>query len=103
DRQRDRLRGTPWRRNADVPGGELRRRWPLPVETTAPLDEGPRAHRVSARGVDRVLRVAWTLADLAGLGLPGPDQVRLAVALRGDTPLPLPCPVGSAPEPATLP
>ncbi|MBA2640983.1 MAG: YifB family Mg chelatase-like AAA ATPase, partial [Nocardioidaceae bacterium] len=45
DRQRDRLRGTPWRRNADVPGGELRRRWPLPVETTAPLDEGPRAHR----------------------------------------------------------
>ena len=30
---------------------------------------------LSVRGFDRVLRVAWTLSDLAGLSLPGPDQV----------------------------
>lgn len=90
ERQRGRLRGTPWRRNADVPGGELRRRWPLPALATAPLEEGARTGRVSARGVDRVLRVAWTLADLAGLERPGPDEVRLALALRGDRPLRVP-------------
>jgi hypothetical protein len=29
-----------------------------------------------------VLRVAWTLADLAGVDQPGHDQIRLAVDLR---------------------
>ncbi|NKR29123.1 hypothetical protein GS504_03925 [Rhodococcus hoagii] len=28
------------------------------------------------------LRVAWTLADLAGLGAPGPDQVTTALKFR---------------------
>lgn len=90
ERQRSRLRGTPWRRNADVPGAELRRRWPLPAIVTAPLEEGSRAGRVSARGIDRVVRLAWTLADLADLERPGPEHVRLAVALRGDRPLRVP-------------
>ena len=45
----------------------------------------PKVNRVALsllRGVDRVLRVAWTLADLAGLALPGPDQVGQALLLR---------------------
>lgn len=29
-----------------------------------------------------VLRVAWTLADLAGLATPGPDQVAEALGMR---------------------
>ena len=83
DRQRARLHGTPWRRNADVPGGELRRRWPLSAAATGPLERMSRSRGVSARGVDRVLRVAWTLADMAGVDQPGHDQVQLAVDLRG--------------------
>jgi magnesium chelatase family protein len=35
---------------------------------------------VSARGRDRVARVAWTLADLAGDPRPGPDHVTEAMA-----------------------
>ena len=38
---------------------------------------------LTARGADRVLRVAWTLADLAGLDRPGLAQVQTAGALRG--------------------
>jgi len=90
ERQRTRLRGTPWRRNAHVPGSELRRRWPLPPSVTAPLERMSRSRGVSARGVDRVLRVAWTLTDLAGLDQPGPDQVHLAVCLRSGRALTLP-------------
>lgn len=41
------------------------------------------AGRLSARGADRTIRVAWTLADLAGVERPGLDQVGHALTLRG--------------------
>ena len=88
DRQRHRLAGTPWRRNADVPGGELRRRWPVDPAATAVLQEGNVRGRVSARGMDRVVRIAWTLADLAGVATPGTDEVAIALALRREAALP---------------
>ncbi len=37
---------------------------------------------LSARGMDRALRVSWTLADLAGHVTPGPDEVTQAMVLR---------------------
>jgi magnesium chelatase family protein len=37
--------------------------------------------QISARGVHRVLRVAWTLADLAGLPRPTADQTSYALGL----------------------
>lgn len=36
---------------------------------------------ISARGVDRVIRVAWTLADLAGAARPTVDEVSYALGL----------------------
>jgi len=38
---------------------------------------------LTARGADRVLRVAWTLADLAEVDRPGVAQVQTAGELRG--------------------
>ena len=38
---------------------------------------------LTARGVDRVLRVAWTLADLAGRDRPDAGDVRVALDCRG--------------------
>jgi magnesium chelatase family protein len=77
-----RLAGTPWRSTAEVPGPELRDRWPLPsrvlAEPTAAFERGT----LTARGLDRVLRVAWTLADLAGRDRPGPAEVGEAMFLR---------------------
>jgi magnesium chelatase family protein len=61
-----RLRETPWRRNADVPGTWLRQGplSPAPV-VRRPLDAALQRGSLTLRGYDRVLRVAWTLADLA--------------------------------------
>ena len=38
--------------------------------------------RLSARGADRAIRVAWSLADLAGVARPGLEQVGRALTLR---------------------
>jgi magnesium chelatase family protein len=37
---------------------------------------------LTARGYDRVLRLAWTLADLAGRDQPGADDIGQALSLR---------------------
>ncbi|MGI8532149.1 MAG: YifB family Mg chelatase-like AAA ATPase [Geodermatophilaceae bacterium] len=70
------------RRNADLPGPALRRRWrparPAMSGVETALDRG----QLSARGVDRVLRVAWTLADLAGRTSPGRDELDEALGMR---------------------
>jgi magnesium chelatase family protein len=71
------------RTNSEVPGSVLRqRRWRLPEQTTAELRRRLDVGNVSARGHDRVLRLAWTLADLAGLDLPGPGELNIALHLR---------------------
>ncbi|KUH35443.1 MULTISPECIES: YifB family Mg chelatase-like AAA ATPase [Streptomyces] len=90
-----RLSGTPWTRNADVPGHELRTRWhPAPGALAAAEREIERG-LLTARGLDRVLRVAWTLADLAGRSRPETNDVNLALELR--TGISRGVPVGAAP------
>ncbi|RIQ34945.1 YifB family Mg chelatase-like AAA ATPase [Jiangella rhizosphaerae] len=81
-RQERRLRGTPWRCNGELPGPFLRRELKLPAAVTAPAYEAVRKGSLTLRGVDRVLRVAWTVADLAGRDRPTADDVRFAVDLR---------------------
>src|SRR4051794_37033569 len=70
DRTLHRLRDTPWRTNAEIPVGVLRRRWPIPASALKVLDRKLDVGLLSARGVDRIMRVAWTLADLAGRDVP---------------------------------
>ena len=82
DRARHRLRGTPWSTVGEIPGAALRRRWPVPAEAMRPLLAEVDRKRMSTRGYDRVLRVAWTLADLAGHATPTGDDVMEAWALR---------------------
>jgi magnesium chelatase family protein len=71
-----------------VPGPELRRNWPIPSDALVSLSADLDRQRLSTRGVDRVMKVAWTLADLAGRDLPIRDDVERARALRamGSTP-----------------
>ncbi|CAM5260688.1 YifB family Mg chelatase-like AAA ATPase [Streptomyces fumanus] len=97
ERTAARLAGTPWRTNGEVPGRELRNRWhPVP----GALDEAERGLErgaLTARGLDRVLRVAWTVADLAGHDRPGAGDVALALQLRTGVPRGVPMTVGAAP------
>lgn len=79
----ERLRGTAWSTNAEVTGAWLRggsRR--LPGAVTAPLDRALERGTLTMRGYDRVLRVAWTVADLAGGGAPTAEHVGWALFLR---------------------
>ena len=74
--------GHGWRTNAEVPGPALRSRFALPHSAVRPLEAGLRAGTLTARGADRALRVAWTLADLAGLERPDRDAVETALYFR---------------------
>ncbi len=76
-----RLSGTAWRLNAEVPGSALRRRFTPAPGALAPLERAMELGEISARGVDRVLRVSWTLADLAGLQRPGAEDTCYALGL----------------------
>jgi magnesium chelatase family protein len=72
-----------WRTNADVPGAVLRRPpWRLPRSRTARLGRLLDSGALSARGFDRVLRLAWSIADLDGRDGPDADDVGEATSLR---------------------
>ena len=76
-----RLAGTPWRVNAEVPGAELRRSYAPGRGALAPLERAMELGEISARGVDKVIRVSWTLADLAGQDRPTVDECGYALGL----------------------
>ena len=81
DRTARRLRDTPWRLNAEVPGSELRRNWPPAPGSLAVVERSLERGQISARGVVKVIRVAWTIADLAGKPRPGKDECHAALGL----------------------
>jgi magnesium chelatase family protein len=77
--QSARLEGTGARTNAEL-DGEMLERHATPDEPGRKLlMQAAEAMRLSARGYTRVLRVARTIADLAGAG--GIGRVHLAEAL----------------------
>jgi magnesium chelatase family protein len=81
ERTAARLKDTPWRLNAEIPGSELRRAFPPSPGSLAPLERAMDLGQISARGVDRVIRVAWTLADLAGIARPTVSETSYALGL----------------------
>jgi magnesium chelatase family protein len=82
ERAKHRMAGSPWTTVGEVPGPAIRRRWPVPREVTGPLYRLLDRGNLSTRGLDRVLKIAWTLADLADLPRPAIDQVQEAYELR---------------------
>ncbi|HEX4791600.1 MAG TPA: YifB family Mg chelatase-like AAA ATPase [Actinospica sp.] len=77
-----RFRDTPWQLNAQVPARHLRAHWPLATEALEGAEQALYSGVLTARGLDRVLRVAWTLADLAGRDRPGRVEVDTALGFR---------------------
>lgn len=79
----ERLSSTPWTVNSQVPGPWLRNSSArLGGAATAILDRALERGGITMRGYDRVLRVAWSIADLEGAPRPGADQVGQALYLR---------------------
>jgi magnesium chelatase family protein len=78
----ERWRPHGFRTNAEVSGALLRRRFRLGAAAMEPLRTALDRGLLSIRGLDRTLRVAWTLADLAGRTSPGLDEVASALCFR---------------------
>jgi magnesium chelatase family protein len=81
-RARTRLASSRWRSNAEVPGPWLRGRLERTDPVFTELGQAVDRHWLSLRGADRVLRVAWTIADLDGAEHPSRDHLGEAMVLR---------------------
>jgi magnesium chelatase family protein len=80
---RERWRSLGWRTNGEASGRLLRQRpWRLPPSVVDSAERHLESGALSARGFDRVLRLAWTVADLAGHTAPDAGDVAEAVFLR---------------------
>ncbi|MCX4446539.1 YifB family Mg chelatase-like AAA ATPase [Streptomyces sp. NBC_01789] len=86
DRAAERLAGTPWTTNSEVPGHELRTRLAAAPGALMPAERDMERGLLTARGLDRVLRVAWTVADLRGAARPDASDVVAALELRSGIP-----------------
>ncbi|HVN11770.1 MAG TPA: YifB family Mg chelatase-like AAA ATPase [Kineosporiaceae bacterium] len=80
--QRERLRPLGRGCNGEVPGSQLRGPLALPRSALFDLDRALDRGRLTVRGYHRVLRVAWTEADLGGRMVPDRDDVGRALLLR---------------------
>lgn len=78
----ERWRPHGFRTNAEVGGALLRRKFRPRNSAMAPLRAALDRGLLSVRGVDRTLRVAWSLADLAGRTEPGTEEVATALSFR---------------------
>ncbi len=87
ERQQRRFADTPWSLNSAVPGVELRKQWPVSERGRVLIDQQLRTNKLNARSADRILRLAWSVADLHGHDVPSGDDVETALSLRRGTPL----------------
>ncbi len=78
-----RYAGTPWRTNARGAGRGAAAALAAAVDRARRTWSGRSTNGlVTARGYGRVARLAWTLADLAGSGVPGSGEVNQALGYR---------------------
>lgn len=82
ERQRERFAGTSISCNARMSGRQLQRACPLSAAQQAMLLSAIEQFALSARAFDRILRVARTVADLAGHDIPTDDDLFEAITLR---------------------
>ncbi len=82
-RQAARFSGMPWSLNSSAPGRWLRGPdAPLDADVRRRLERSVERGLLTMRGLDRVLRLAWSLADLTERDKPTLDLVGQALTLR---------------------
>ncbi|MBL0747358.1 YifB family Mg chelatase-like AAA ATPase [Nocardioides baculatus] len=73
-----------WLLNSSCPGPVLADRWPLERDGQQVIDQELATGSLTRRGMTRVQRLAWTVADCAGVERPGRREAEIALALRSD-------------------
>lgn len=74
---------TSWRTNSEIPGRQLAAGTDLDHGAGRDLESLVQRGFVSLRGADRVMRMAWSCADLEGREVPSSDDFAKAMRLRG--------------------
>jgi magnesium chelatase family protein len=78
----ERFDGKPWKLNAHIPSRELRTAYRPQKDAMNFLHDELDRERLTARGLHKVIRLSWTLADLAGRDVPTLTDVQRAYSLR---------------------
>jgi magnesium chelatase family protein len=86
ERQRARLARSPWRCNAQMPGTPARREARLTERAEALLSAAVESLALSGRSFDRALKVARTIADLAGRDRVESEHMAEALSYRAPSP-----------------
>ena len=84
-RQARRYRDCAWLLNSSCPGPVLAERWPLEPDGQRLIDRELSAGTLTRRGLTRVQRLAWTVADCAGVDASRVrEEASIALTLRSD-------------------
>ena len=78
----ERFAGNTWKLNAHIPSRELRTTYRPQKDAMNFLHDELDRERLTARGLHKVIRLSWTLADLAGRDVPTLADVQRAYSLR---------------------
>lgn len=70
--------------NAELPGRWLREHTPLSGAMESVIDRQVSTGQLSLRGLDRVLRLSWSVADMQAHATPTDDDLAMAFTLRGE-------------------
>ena len=70
--------------NGRVPATVIRRQFPARESAMALLESHLAEGTITQRGVDKCLKLAWTLADLERVDQPDIDHAYRAVDMRGN-------------------
>jgi magnesium chelatase family protein len=81
-RAAERFINEPWKLNAEIPSRALRSQYSPDRSAMNFLHDELDKERITARGLHKVIRVAWTLADLGGRERPSIEDVKSAYQLR---------------------
>lgn len=82
ERQKHRYAGQKWAVNANVPGRYLRKEMPVSGTCQTLLEQAFSQQGMSLRALDKALRCAWTLADMAARAEPSPEDLASALYFK---------------------
>jgi magnesium chelatase family protein len=80
----ERFKNQSWKLNSEIPARALRLEYRPEKAAMNFLHDELDKERITARGLHKTIRLAWTLADLEGRGNPNINNVMSAYDLRGD-------------------
>ena len=81
----ERFKGFGFQLNSAIPSELLRTKFRAHSKAMSALHILIEQEEITARGFHKILRLAWTIADLRGTSVPGVEEIDMALALRTET------------------